>query len=240
MFHELVHEELDDSDEILEILKSDTGGADSEAEDEIVNFSDSEGEADECKLKIDMLAKTTEGDQLITRIWDKMDESSKEKRYRTVLSKFSRNSEDPSEECTIVNYTKYKTPTFCICSQHITKVYFIRNLHNNNVLRVGSECINKTMGEQARKDAKALVKQDGYQGQKRMCVGCLKYNISSSEDPWKNKCLSCYRHDPTRKAGIFRKGRECCDCHRLTIAPNEPKWKVRCLPCYILDRNKKR
>ncbi len=126
--------------------------------------------------------------------------------------------------------------TTCICTQHIYNEYYIRNVHNDNILRVGSECIQKFMNEHTKQQTSALKRQMEYMrmgsGKYRICASCHKFKIKSEEPAWKNTCKKCFKNGSVSTTIIYADGRQCAGCKRLTIPSNSPKWKTICTDCF--------
>lgn len=194
----------------------------------------------ENKETIDMLSFNE--DEKIISIWNKTKKKSKPELLKAVLFTYS---EDKSDD----NFNEWSTyrvktdedddeETFCCCSHTIHDLYFIKNKVNDNVLRVGSECIHKFLPLEAEKDATILRKQLHYQksgsGKHRMCYSCHRNSIPITEPKWNNTCKKCQKSGliAETKNIIQLNGRECSECHKVCIPDSEPSWKTQCQSCY--------
>ncbi len=126
--------------------------------------------------------------------------------------------------------------SMCICSHEIKQSYYVKNQVNNNILRIGSECINKFMSDNLKEQANILKKQMHYQktGSQayKMCGVCHRHNIPIESPSWKNTCKACFKKGDKAEAVINMNNRPCETCHQLRIPPTEPSWKLKCSTCY--------
>lgn len=138
---------------------------------------------------INMIAFPEESQVWVEKLWEEFGVADKPQRFEAILCFFSAPpcdyrlmKENPQYE-EFLNYylnqwAVYRTKTGgdvdvlgsqCICSQKIQKLFFIKNLQNGNILRVGSDCINKTESANALTNSfKKMVKLV------KNCIGCNK------------------------------------------------------------------
>lgn len=180
-------------------------------------------------------------DSKVESIWCNILSGHMSSRFKAVLLYYS---ESDNIEDAINEWNLYKVSdandvsSICICSHDIHHEYYVRHQTNGNILRIGSECINKFMGEDVRTDADILRKQLQYQkkgnGSKRICESCHHHKIPIDAPIWKVKCKSCFTTNPktTTVPLIYVDGKTCSVCKRLTIHHDEPEWKTICKGCY--------
>lgn len=83
--------------------------------------------------------------------------------------------------------------TFCICSHTIHYLFYEDNTLNGNIIRVGNECIKKFGNELMKAEAKRLMKNLKYKGDKRECITCHKNVINPEKPQWMTQCMNCWK-----------------------------------------------
>jgi hypothetical protein len=126
-----------------------------------------------------------------------------------------------------------KIPYRCICSHLITKHIYIRNKINSNILRVGTECIEKLNSPNLTLQIKGIIKLywSGKNGlyQKCLCCNFYRSKVRFGVCPL---CTEEGKFIPDWKEKITNQGRKCSIC--LTLIPeNAEEWKKECTDCYL-------
>ena len=126
--------------------------------------------------------------------------------------------------------------SFCICSKNpILHSFYIKNMINGNILRIGSECIRKFSNTKMDHDSAILLKQITYNPEnsstkRRFCPGCKKNNIMPSSEF--QICKPCWKKGKKPESVLYHDGRECESCGRLTIPSSAESWKKKCIDCF--------
>jgi len=63
----------------------------------------------------------------------------------------------------------------------------------------------------------------------KACETCQQEFLIEPEEPWKTKCMACYR---ISLLGLITQYCNLCG-KRFTVNPNEAKWKLKCTQCYF-------
>lgn len=183
-------------------------------------------------------------ESVIRRIWAEVGGSLQDK-FIAVLLKYSNEKDDiaiaETEWCYLsVNRDE---PSQCICSHEIEERHFIKNKYNSNVLRIGSECINRFLGDGVKQDTKLIKQQLAYEkngnGSHRLCSSCKRHSIPISTEDWVKICKSCYKKRKITGENIvvteslpLLNGRNCTVCLRPTIPVGAEEFKTKCQQCW--------
>lgn len=195
-------------------------------------------------------------DYKVQNVWDAMDNSrDKSSRFRAVIKYYSTlPTVIPEEEYDMLAAMKEwslfsiapeeeeeenkDTTIQCICSQYINNPYYVRNKINGNILRIGSDCIQKFGSSELVMECQEAERQRLYNmrgsGRFRQCAACRKFRVGVKQPEWRKICNSCYKSgvrvqdDSKQVVG----GRECVDCHMAAIPPDKPAYVTRCIGCY--------
>lgn len=193
---------------------------------------------------IDQANKNEE--QKISAVWDLIDRtvgtSSKTDRFYYTLLFFSNSTNilEAIEEWDGLYHRKsvVKSELSCICSQDIEHYHFVKNSINDNILRIGSVCINKFCCEPVRSEAKVVESIKNYEkngnGKHRMCAACNHFAVKADFPSWRIFCKSCMKNnwlEPTDEYKKIFNYRSCVTCGELSIPPTE-SWKTQCKICY--------
>jgi len=179
-------------------------------------------------------------DSVVMELWEQFGVKSLPERFLLVLTTYSVSKllADAITEWSMYYVSdSQQVSSFCICSHTISSEYFVRNEHNGNILRIGSECINKFMNDETKQEADVLRRQLNYKKAgndiHRMCANCHRHSIPKEEPIWKTVCKSCFKKgERSTDPLILADGRECSSCHKMLISKQEPDWKTTCHPCY--------
>lgn len=179
-------------------------------------------------------------DQEVMALWPP--HSNKPQRFELVLVHYS---EDNTFDKALEEWQNvyaggddYQGQTFCICSHPITNLYYIRNSLNDNVLRVGSECIGKVnFSEEVKNKTKALVKSSNYKGDKRMCQACGRHSIEYDLPAYHTRCKKCYKAGNMSLPEYMNLDnskieKSCKDCGGSYLVLPDEEWKNQCTSCY--------
>jgi hypothetical protein len=176
-------------------------------------------------------------ESILERIWNKVKGGMKDK-FIAVVLKYSEEKEDVEVAVDEWYSTKIVTgeESKCICSHDIEIKNYVKNRYNNNVLRIGSECINKFMGSEVKTDIKVMKSQLQYQktgnGSHRMCSSCKRHSIPIEEEEWKTLCKTCLKAGNTATSLVLANGRKCSVCLKPTIPAEAEEWRTKCKICY--------
>lgn len=183
-------------------------------------------------------------DDIIVNLWKRLEEKYKHldmpHRYIYCLFKFSQSKGDILT--TIKEWEHFddqgnaRGESNCICSHPIKILIYIRNKYNHNILRVGSDCIIKTPGnDELVESVRIYILQHQYQQQRiqthRFCAGCLKHSISGNYKSTYTLCYNCNMNKIQPKTFLYYDGRKCKNCHKPTIAPWAAKYITICTQC---------
>lgn len=134
----------------------------------------------------------------------------------------------------------------CFCIQTIQKLRYALYKPNNEVILIGSECINKFLGKDIQKvadgrgcvicnsvlDKRKEYQRDGYcskdcmeQHLYRTCSICKTFSILKSDPIDMELCNGCENKR--------RYNRICEMCDNFSISISEPEWKRICTSCYM-------
>lgn len=178
------------------------------------------------KPKIDMLHDSSNGQVLIDALYKEKGVTDMPERFKLIVRYFSEPipTEDPINQWKFMQWSTGEKQ-FCCCGHGIENSYFIKNIRNNNILRVGSDCIEKIGGlsiKEEFKQVKKIIKQNPPKnikiGYESSCGECKKEFLSENKsDQYCSNCLgkcnACNR--PTLKRDII-KG-YCSECHEKII-----------------------
>lgn len=133
-------------------------------------------------------------------------------------------------------YGQVDVETFCVCSQVVTRNFYIVNNKTGMILRVCQSCINKFMPMSLQDEVSIIVKQLRYQksgtGAHRMCGVCLRHSIPINEPSWKVTCKTCFKKGSRCKEVISLDNRNCEVCLKPVIPPDTPIKITMCTPCF--------
>ena len=123
----------------------------------------------------------------------------------------------------------------CICSQNIEITYRVKNKLNNNILVIGSSCIEKFGCKELKDLHKAIKKRDNYGGDKMMCAGCCNHRIAADES-WKTYCTKCFDSGIRKPSDVYKilnQYKECSMCKKQEILPSSQK--IICYNCSLIN-----
>jgi len=175
---------------------------------------------------------------IISEIWEEASSGSK---FKDVLLEFSEDKQDfvlaVKEWVHLKIGEKNDENGYCICSKKITIEHYVKNKHNGNILKIGSECIDKFLTDDTKIDSKLLKAQLNYQkngtGSHRMCSACNRHAIGIDEPKFITMCKTCFRSGAKVTTQVpLLNGRNCSICIRPVIPNTEPEWKTECSTCY--------
>jgi hypothetical protein len=179
---------------------------------------------------------------LIKRLWS----SSMNINFIDVLRHFSESQDDKYlEEWDLYFTGEAITDTdrnkFCICSHDIEQCYYVKNRNNGNILRIGSDCIQKFMPAELNREFKEKIRRENQlnriengENAKRWCSGCQKHNIMPEQPDWIKLCKKCWKSGNEVQESISDKhfNRQCSVCQKYNIPNGEPEWKRKCNSCW--------
>ena len=178
--------------------------------------------------------------ELIESIWLGKGPESMPSNFINVMKYFSQSKEDFFEEWKFngedhADYDLEYDSVFCICSHLIKKKFYVKNIVNSNILRLGSECIHKFYGgTSVEHDMEEYLKRTKVGGVRRWCGGCERNNIVEDAPSWHTMCKKCYKNgvtDTTSSTDEFF-NRQCDTCSKYVIPKSEPEWKKQCSQCF--------
>ena len=209
----------------------------------------------------------TDIDEAVNNLWIQLNNSNQKIRFDYILLWYSQERKDINEAIKEWEMVKEINDTDiddtkCICSHDIKFKFYITNLINDNILRVGSDCIGKLNSDRLNKEMLAVK----YIGKKRQCKDCGHHKISPDKESWITRCVPCYRKyknmkhrncldcnkymtdkDVTYCQSCYLEHkiysemeyRECEICKKRNIHPKTPAYVDKCVSCYIDFKNNK-
>lgn len=216
------------------------------------------------------------GQALISEIYLQEEATNMPARFQSVIMHFSTPSRSYSAEKDEMNFgTNYALclqqwrmhsissgNASCCCSKNITHLHYIRNIENNNVLLVGSDCIKKlATGSTLHNEAERLTKffrlcqvcktacpfpqitggccpncYEHRTSDKKICHVCLNLRKLNGH----TRCKSCWKAGDNNYVDYVVVDHEqdislksCLTCGKNFHS--DASWKNRCLPCYKLN-----
>ena len=220
--------------------------------------------------EIDMYNNPEHGNQVVTMLWDYLYQNygckDSASRFCYVLLVFSSNKDqiqlgrsfaitDPDVLVAINEwdiYTMSKGNTdgdFCICGHPMASSLSFRNRSTQNILRIGSSCIEKFGFDtelQIVDDVKLAKKFYQKTSTKmRQCQACGNYRIGIKKPKFITRCKTCYNDgvsinpllaklhkdgDTEQPEGTVRK--DCLMCGTVIYTKPSEVWKDKCLDCF--------
>jgi uracil-DNA glycosylase len=194
---------------------------------------------------------TADCDNMIYARWNEFEKKDKSEKFLCILNYYSVNMNNiPSiDEWEVYDRDDpdNNDASFCICSQPITNKYYIRNKFNNNILRVGSECVKKIDNKDIREQIECKIHAQTYKNDKRncedkrMCRSCGIYKIDISTNH--QQCEICRKTNmPINNNYVHILNKKCQKCYKKTI-PKEIKYNnviicEECMPkCLTCKKN---
>lgn len=194
--------------------------------------------------EIDMLNRND--DEMVKKLWKGTCTSNMPENFTNVLINFSENKNNYIEEWELINEeSKLGIGSFCICSHEIDNNYFYKNKSNNNILRIGSECMLKLCDELGNEKHKKILK--AYKrlkktNVKRFCYICGKNNIMPDKPISDKICNPCiqkgYEYDDIYESDFAKMCMKKCEiCRKIDILESPEIQK--CRTCYIENTMRK-
>jgi thymidine kinase len=148
------------------------------------------------------------------------------------------------QQWTILNENEETGDTdgYCVCGHQIHEIHFVKNIHNGNILQIGSECIHKFEDEQLSFSIEVIQRRKQYEnngsGKFRQCRACGKFRIGIKKPDYVTRCKSCYTKDNDLR--IVDDFRQCVTCKQNRIPPTDPPYKTQCRDCWIQAQNEEK
>ena len=138
----------------------------------------------------------------------------------------------------------------CFCTQTIHQLRYALYKPKNQLILIGSECVNKFLGKEKQKvadgnacmmcnnvlDKRKEYHRDGYCSKEcqeqhlyRKCIGCEELSILKSKSINTVLCNPCLN--------LRKNFRKCEKCDNLRVPVEEPKWKTVCKYCYVTGKD---
>lgn len=174
-------------------------------------------------MLIDMYNDALNSDPKVVQIWKDKDVTKKNERFRAVLKEYSETENFSSEWIMYIiqeGDNKDVCDTFCICSQLIQNLHFIKNKLNGSILRIGSECINKFLPELKGELKSQQSQTKNKDSDKRQCGVCLKFRISKLKPENVTTCKKCYDEGLRAKRDsiiFYVNGKNCKKCGKCNL-----------------------
>lgn len=117
----------------------------------------------------------------------------------------------------------------CICSQHISNNYCLKNNITGWRVVVGSECIDKFGDDRQREVLHTILRRENYKGEKQMCCYCTRNTVARDERaiPLCEACISAGINRPSERY-LSAFGVPCSVCKLGKIVPGLVTCCQRC------------
>ena len=209
--------------------------------------------------EIDMLREPDLGQSAIDSIYQQTSVLQKPERFGIVIQFYSTNRTLPPDDCLkewIILYTRFSghfahsTPR-CFCSQSISRLFFIQNKYNGNILLIGADCIKKFGSDSLKSEKQTMGKfyrhcnhcgqstlfteivdgncqncSEGLDKEKRCCHSCLKLCKIIKGNL---RCKTCIQLGKPR-IEICKFEKTCENCQKIFYVADD--FKTICSDCY--------
>ena len=154
-----------------------------------------------------------------------------------LLSQSSDINECVHEYETILSSKKIDVPKPCICGMPITNVFLIKNIHNDKIIQLGSECINRINPQIIKNFNKSNIKHGNcdvcsVKGHQLHCDNLAKH-LKTKAHMKKLEAFKMTRATKIEQNITYKLNNRMCVTCCKGISKKEPEWKIRCLKCYV-------
>lgn len=130
----------------------------------------------------------------------------------------------------------------CICSKHISWLYFIQHKMTNQIVMVGSECIKKISEklyfeviERACKNCGDKIDKRTISGKEDLCDFCFELRKEKECKEREERRRKIYAEYARIEAERVAKLPKCEDCG-IWMPEETPLWKTKCMSCWKISR----